>query len=192
MRRAIGKVLILGLAAAVLGACTPAPSVSVEEAERILSGLARGERVVDVCTPEGERAFRDAVRVRARQEDAEGRDWPAFYSDEDDSALLEPEAAVVSIGYFAGWVQASDLRGSTRARLRRWSIEHWPDLGRVRAHADAACAEFATLQVAGARWARVTQRRSTTSRSGLERAERDLRTAIDALQARLQAEGVDL
>jgi len=183
------KGIVGALAVGLANACAPSLPMAPEEAERIISALARGERAVDICTPDGARIFRRAVRIYADTQAADGRAWPNF-ENLGDGEIIEPEAVVVAIGFVGGIVRSGDLRGESRTRLRRWALENLPDIVRVRGAADDACTELAAVQVAGARYARAMQRRSITSQSSVARARHELEVALHDLETQLEKNGV--
>ena len=176
-------------ALAFAGSCVPAPRMRAEDAAVLLADLAKGEPVVDVCSPDGASAFRDAVRVHARAMEQAGQSWPDFQGLEDGRGVA-PEAVVVAMGFVAGHIQPGDIRGDAQWRMRRWALDGFPDLGRVRQNAHQVCPELFAVQLAGARHALARQRSGGAETDRVRHAERRLIETIEALRRKLEELGV--
>ncbi|PZO47300.1 MAG: hypothetical protein DCF16_17900 [Alphaproteobacteria bacterium] len=177
-------------------ACGPAPvAMPATRASELLERFAAGAADADVCTPGGRALLRGAVRAYGAAMDASGVAWPSVPVREETPDRLGAVDISVLIAFAAGFVEASDFRGASRAALAQLSFAHWPEMRRMRAGARVACAEVVALQTAAARVVMEMERlrfvegadRVRRQQARLERAQVQMQAAAAMLEARLEA-----
>lgn len=154
-----GSILALGLAAS---SCAPAPAaMPATQASEALAMFAAGSSPWDVCTPEGRAMLRSAVRAYGAEMARAGVQWPAVPAFDGAGEGASSVDVTVLAAFSAGFVEASDFRGRTRALINRLSLAQWPQVSGMRQAARVACAEVAALQQAAARLVLEAQRYGT-------------------------------
>ena len=145
MRRVTTSVLVMAWAAC---GCSPAPSLTIEEAQAIVADVGRGASRIDICTDEGRATFRAAVRAYFAAQLEQGEVWPNAMG-----ALggeHTPDAGEVAVmgAMIAGYVNASDLSGDAQrfARMMNMSINLNDQRHLFRDGMAEACAEVMELQ----------------------------------------------
>lgn len=144
MRRLATSVVALVWA----GACSPAPSLSVEDARTIVDDVGRGAARVDVCTEEGRATYRAAVRVYSAEQAAQGKVWPNVMAALSGDHTMDGGEAAVMGAIIAGYVRASDLAGDAGrvSQMLNMSINLNDQRNLFRNGMRDACAEVMELQ----------------------------------------------
>lgn len=197
------RTLVLTVLAAA-SACGPAPAVMpATRASELLERFAAGAAPADVCTPAGRAVLRGAVRAYGAAMHAGGVTWPSVpLSEERPAQRLNSTDVSVLVAFVAGFVDASDFRGASRAALAQLSFAHWPEMARMRDGARVACAEVVALQQAAARVVMEMERLRLIAEPGddarnterlarqhvrVERAQAHMQTLAAVVEARMEA-----
>ncbi|MBL8547121.1 MAG: hypothetical protein JNL81_11705 [Hyphomonadaceae bacterium] len=185
MKRGLGFAL-----AAALCACAPAPvEMPAAQAAEVLERFAAGNPPADVCTPEGRAVLRGAVRSYGDAMAQAGETWPDFEAfGREPNGITGVEASVV-IGVVSGFVEASDLRGPSRALAMDMTLANWPSVRDLRQAALVACPELVELQQAASRFV-IEQDRyqqlAERARGHDTRAVEHLRRSADRMQRSME------
>jgi hypothetical protein len=192
------------LAAAALTACAPAP-MAAGDASAFLARFAAGEAPSDVCTRDGRVELRRAVRAYGAEMEANGAVWPAFVPEGEGDAGRSSMDTSVLIALAAGFIERSDLIGAARQDAEQIAREHLMDILNLRRAVSVACEEVAEVQRTAAAYMSELTRQQTLeaharrngesarhmarrNRERVRRAEGEMRIALLAVQARIDAE----
>lgn len=145
MRRVTTSVLVMAWAT---WGCSPAPSLTIEEAQAIVADVGRGASRIDICTDEGRATFRAAVRAYSAAQHAQGKVWPNAMGALGGEHMPDAGEVAVMGAMIAGYVNASDLSGDAQrfARMMNMSINLNDRRHLFRDGMAEACAEVMELQ----------------------------------------------
>lgn len=138
------KVAALCLA---LCACAPSPAMDAATAKSIVEKAGRGASDLDLCTVEGRKVYRVAVRRHAAARAADGVMWPDLHGAAEQGRADPVELSVLS-ALMLGWVEPSDFasaRGNV-GDMRLLALAGRLQASPVRKAVDVACPEVLHMQ----------------------------------------------
>jgi hypothetical protein len=197
---------MIAASAALLAGCGALEPMPATEASSFLTRFAAGNAPSDVCTREGRVALRRAVRGYGAEMAANGVVWPAFDAEANRPAGRSSMDISVLIALAAGFIERTDLVGEARKSAEQIARAHLIDIFNLRGAVRVACQEVAEVQRTAAVYmtelARQEQLDARLERGGVSegawraagrnrervrRAENQMRLALLAVQARVDA-----